>query len=84
MIFHLWFSGLPFTTSSQVLTIISGVNSLSQQEAAELVFSMYSVLDLHQVGGHAERIVLQIALTLLTPTENELDELNQCNANKHY
>lgn len=56
---------------SQALTVVAGVNSLSQQEAAELVFSMYGVLDLHQVGCHAERVVLQVALTLLTTAGNE-------------
>lgn len=57
-------------TCSQVLTVIARVNSLSQQEAAELVLSMYGVLDLHQVGCHAEGIVLQITLTLLTTAGN--------------
>lgn len=52
-------------------TIITRVNSLSKQEAAELVFGMDSVLDFHQVGRHAERIVLQVTLALLTPTRNK-------------
>lgn len=57
-------------TCSLGLTIVTRVNSLSQQEAAELVLSMYRVLDLHQVGRHAEWIVLQITLTLLATAEN--------------
>lgn len=58
-------------------TFITRVNSLSQQEAAELVFSVDCVLDLHQVGGHAERIVLQVTLTLSSTTRNELDNSNK-------
>ncbi len=61
-------------TCSRALTIITRVNSLGQQEAAELVFSMHRVLDLHQVGRHAERIVLQVALTLLTTTGDSWEE----------
>lgn len=58
-------------------TIVTRVNSLSKQKAAELVFSMYSVLDLHQVGRHAERIVLQVTPALLTTTGNEMQTYRQ-------
>lgn len=58
-------------------TIITRVNSLSEQKAAELVFSMCSVLDFHQVGRHAERIVLQVTLALLTTTGNEIQIYRQ-------
>lgn len=54
-----------------VFTIVTRVNPFSQQEAAELVFGMDGVLDLHQVGRHAERIILQVALALLTATAKE-------------
>lgn len=57
---------------SQVLTIITRVNALSQQEAAELVLSVLCVLDLHQVRCHAKRVVLQVPLTLLTATGSQL------------
>lgn len=57
------------------LTIITRVNPLSQEEAAELVLSMHCVLDLHQVGCHAERIVLQVALTLLSTTGNKKSQI---------
>lgn len=53
------------------LTIITRVNSLSQQEAAELVFRVHCVLDLHPVRCHAEWIILQVALALLTTAEHE-------------
>lgn len=55
----------------QVLTFVTRVNPFGQQETAELVFGMYSVLDLHQVRCHAKRIVLQIALARLTPAGNK-------------
>lgn len=76
-----------YQSCSKVLTIITRVDSLSQQEAAELVFSVHSVLDLHQVGSHAEWIVLQIPLTLLPTTKkfvrrnvklNQVIEINVC------
>lgn len=53
------------------LTIVPRVNPLSQQEAAELVFSMLCVLDLHKVRRHTERIVLQVTFTLLTTTGSD-------------
>lgn len=51
------------------ITFISRVDPLSKQEAAELFFIQLSILDFHQVGGHAERIVLKIPLALLTTTK---------------
>lgn len=72
----------PLSVRSRVLTVITRVNFLSQQEAAELVFSMDGVLDLHQVGCHAERIVLQIALTLLTTAGNKLEEKSKMRPNQ--
>lgn len=51
-----------------IFTFITGVNSFGQQEAAELVFGVDGVLDFHQVGGHAEGIVLQVPPALLTTT----------------
>lgn len=74
LFFFIWSHALASQTCSRVLTIITRVNSLGQQEAAELVFSVHGVLDLHQVGCHAERIVLEIALTLLTATGKQLEE----------
>lgn len=53
------------------LTVVTRVNPFGQQETAELVFSVYSVLDLHQVRCHAEGIILQVALTRLTPAEKK-------------
>lgn len=50
------------------LTFISGVHPLSQQEAAKLLLREFSVLDLHQVGCHAKRIVLEISFPLLPTT----------------
>lgn len=66
-----------------VFTIITRVNSFSKQEAAELVFSMNSVLDFHQVGRHAERIVLQVTLALLTTTGNEIPIYKEGNRNSN-
>lgn len=63
-------------------TIITRVNSLSEQKAAELVFSVCSVLDFHQVGRHAERIVLQVTLALLTTTGNQIQIYRQRNKQK--
>lgn len=60
-----------------VFTIVTGVDPFSQQEAAELVFGMDGVLDLHQVGRHAERIILQVAPALLTATGNETTPRHQ-------
>lgn len=57
-----------------LFTIIAGVNPFGQQEAAELVFSVDGVLDFHQVGGHAEGIILQVPLALLTTTGNSSEK----------
>lgn len=51
-----------------VLTVISRVNPLGQEETAELVLSVYRVLDFHQVRRHAERIVRKVAFTVLATT----------------
>lgn len=51
-----------------VLTFISRVHPLSQQEAAELLLSQLSVLDLHQVRSHPERIVLEVSFAVLATT----------------
>lgn len=59
-----------FFLQAFIFTIITGVNSFGQQEAAEVVFSVDGVLDLHQVGRHAEGVILQVPLALLTPTGN--------------
>lgn len=64
-------------------TIITRVNSLSQQKAAELVFHMYRLLDFYQVGRHAERIVLQVTLALFTTTGKEIEIYSQRHKNKH-
>lgn len=72
-LFYIVVTELTYRSCSKVLTIVTRVDSLCQQEAAELVFSMHSVLDLHQVGRHAERIVLQIPLALL-PTTKKISE----------
>lgn len=79
-LFYIVVTELRYRSCSKVLTIVTRVDSLSQQEAAELVFSMHSVLDLHQVGRHTERIVLQIPLALLPTTKKWVrrnDKLNQ-------
>lgn len=50
------------------LTFISRVHPLGQQEAAELLLRQFRVLDFHQVGSHAERIVLDISFPFLPAT----------------
>lgn len=52
-----------------VLTFISWVDPLSQEEAAELLLTQLSILDFHQVRSHTERVVLEIPLALLTATK---------------
>ena len=48
------------------------MDALGQQEAAEVVLRVPAVLDLHQVGRHAEGQVLEVPRPLLTPaTERE-------------
>lgn len=49
------------------LTLVTWVHPFSKQKAAELVLCMVGVLHLHQVGGHAEGVVLEVPLTLFTP-----------------
>lgn len=50
------------------LTFVAGVHSLGQQEAAELIFRVLCILDLHQIRSHSEGIVLKISFTLFTTT----------------
>lgn len=50
------------------LTFVSRVHPLSQQEAAELFLSQFSILDFHQVRSHTERVVLKVPFTLFTAT----------------
>lgn len=56
------------------LTFVSRVHPLSQQEAAELFFRQFSILNFHQVRGHTERIVLEIPFTLLPATATQTFE----------
>lgn len=53
------------------ITFISRVHPLSKQEAAKLFFIQLSILDFHQVRGHAERVVLKIPFALLATTEKK-------------
>lgn len=55
-------------TCISCLTFISRVHPLGQQEAAELLLRQLGILDLHQVGSHAERIVLEVSFPLLATT----------------
>lgn len=71
------FTQAPIPSQANVavgLTFVSRVHPLSQQEAAELFFRQFSILNFHQVRGHTERIVLKVPFTLLPATARQTIE----------